>query len=575
MSAAREPLFWSVFSITGGLSLAAIATVTALGWRQYRTDAVAELGANLEMAARTAAEAGGPLPRPTGGLWLTRYDLAGNVLADSDAENGGPRAVPAPPEVRTALERGVGTEVRRGREDSSTEFLFVAYRGSDAVGRAALALARFQEARRRFVLGALALGVVAIGVCGLAARTLVVRFFASLRPLVSAAREVAEGDFRSRIQSHRPDEIGDLARAVDAVADRRLAIYQAAEDDRSELRAILDNAAEGMVVLGPSGRILLLNTAARRIFEAPPDATGRSFVEIVRSAEMQRFLESLKADSGRRQIDLQIGGEEARTVRLAGCRVLDAKGEDWRTILLATDVSDLRRLERMRVDFVANASHELKTPLASILGYAETLREDPDLDAETRNQFLETILRNARRLEDLIGDMLRLTRLESTGAGFRFEPTAVEEVARRAVDAHEAEARQRGVRLVFEASKLLPAVVADAELLFQLFSNLVSNAVKFTPAGGHVDVLVHAEDEGVRVEVADTGVGIAPEHLPRIFERFYRADTSRAREVGGTGLGLAIAKHAATVHGGRIDVESVPGKGTRFRVRLPLVPPAA
>jgi two-component system phosphate regulon sensor histidine kinase PhoR len=407
----------------------------------------------------------------------------------------------------------------------------------------------------------------------LGAHWLVVSHARSVAPIVRAAREVAEGDFRTRIRTERADEIGDLARAVDAVADRRMAILRQAEEERGELRAILDNAAEGIVVLGPEGRIQLINAAARVIFDAPLDATGRPFVEVTRNSQIQRFLDHLREGPAVQQIDAQIGDEDPRTVRIAGGLVPGVKGNEGRVVLLATDVSDLRRLERMRVDFVANASHELKTPLASILGYAETLRDDSELDESTRRKFLDTILRNAARLEELITDMLRLARLDTDASTWNFAPVDAAALVERVVQEHVNEARTRGVRLKCQVSHAASPITADAELVRQLVSNLVGNAVKFTPSGGTVDVLVDGVGEGITIDVNDTGIGIAPDHLPRVFERFYRADAGRAREVGGTGLGLAIAKHAAAVHGGRIDVESTLGQGTRFRVFLPNAPP--
>lgn len=426
-------------------------------------------------------------------------------------------------------------------------------------------------------LGWILLVAVPFGVAGgalgawLAARSL----RRAVASVATVARGIAGGDLRARVRTHRVDEIGDLARAVDAMADRQSLSVRQAEGERNELRAILDNAAEGVIVLGEEGTIELVNGAARRIFGAPADAAGRPLVEVTRSRRVQEFLDALKNSPGSRTIDLEIPGEEVRHVRLTGGRIPDVGGRASRTVLVASDISDFRRVERARIDFVANASHELKTPLASVLGYAETLHDEPDCDPETRQQFVTTILRNAKRLEELVADLLRLARLESPGGAFRFEPIDARDVARRSVEAHRDEAGVRGVGLFHVSPAETLPMVGDVESLVQCVSNLVGNAIKFTPKGGVIDVSVEPVDGGgVRFAVSDTGVGIPAEQLPRIFERFYRADAGRSRDAGGSGLGLAISKHVAVLHGGRIDVESSPGKGSSFRVYLPPEPPA-
>lgn len=395
----------------------------------------------------------------------------------------------------------------------------------------------------------------------------------ALAPVLGASNAITGGNLRIRIRSDRDDEIGDLSRAIDDLADSRHRELLESEQRQHELRAILDHAAEGMIVLNDAGRILLINGAARLIFEAAPDAVGRPFEEINRSPAIHTFVQKVRLGSDTVQADVELPGVENTTIRLRGTRIPGQLRVDERILVIASDISDLRRLERMRIDFVANASHELKTPLAAVLGYAETLRDEGDLDPATRVKFLDTIVRNARRLEELVNDLLHLSRLDSHGAAVRFDTIQIDEVCESVVAAHRDAAEKKGVRLVHVASHALLPITAERELVFQCISNLVGNAVKFTPAGGTVTLEIMDVDSGVRIQVSDTGIGISAEHLPRIFERFYRADPARSREAGGTGLGLAIAKHAALLHGGRIEVESTPGKGTRFFVYFPRTPP--
>ncbi|MFN0207788.1 MAG: ATP-binding protein [Planctomycetota bacterium] len=391
--------------------------------------------------------------------------------------------------------------------------------------------------------------------------------------IVASAHEAAQGGNNVRIRSHRRDEIGELARIVDGLVERRSALLRESESQQNELRAILDHATDGIIVLNPAGRVVLMNGAARVIFDAPHDSTGRLFEEVNRNPKVQDFVNKVRELPGIQQIDVLFGGDQNTAIRLRGGRIPDLEGRDERILLVAIDISDIRRLERARIDFVANASHELKTPLSAILGFAETLLDDPDLDAETRHRFLETILRNTKRLEELVGDMLRLARFDSETAVLRLESINTEKLCQSVVDAERASAERKNINLKLFASDQALPITGDRELLYQCISNLVSNAIKFTPARGFVHIEIHAVEGGVRIDVIDNGAGIAQEHILRIFERFYRADPARAREAGGTGLGLAIAKHAVLLHGGQIDVESELGKGSRFRVYLPLVPP--
>ncbi|MBI3820646.1 MAG: PAS domain-containing protein [Planctomycetes bacterium] len=422
--------------------------------------------------------------------------------------------------------------------------------------------------------------IALVAICGIAlVFCYIVALFAAGRfrrdadPILRAAQTMAAGDAHARIDVSRDDEFGKMAEWMNALADRRASLLREAESQQNEVRTILDHASEGIIVIGESGRILLMNGAARLMFHAPPDATGRLFVEVSRNAKIQEFVERVRDSFESLQADIVIDEEDLTTFRFRGSRIPDPGGREVRILLIAGDISDLRRLERMRIDFVANASHEIKTPLSAILGYAETLQDDPDLDAETRGKFLETIARNSRRLEELVRDMLHLARLDSAGGAFQFDSVSVVEVCESAFEAHREPAKKKGIDLSMSETLGDLKIIAERELLYQSISNLISNAIKYTPSGGKVTLEASAGAAGVQIIVKDTGTGIAPEHLARIFERFYRADPARSREAGGTGLGLAIVKHAVLLHGGKIDVESEPGVGSRFRVSIPFEPP--
>ena len=343
-----------------------------------------------------------------------------------------------------------------------------------------------------------------------------------------------------------------------------------AEHERDDVLGILEATTEGILVLGHSNRIEMLNDAARRILRPPVDPLGRSLQEVVRNTEMFEFAEALRRGGtpARRTVEIALGPEH-RTVRLSGSLVRSDRLRR-RAVLVLDDLSELTHLDRVRTDFVANVTHEMRSPLASILGYAEILAEEPGLSAEARD-YLERILRNSRRLDDIIRDLIELSRLEDATAP-HLEPVDLGALLAEVVAGFEDAARDRGLELSLEAGVLPATLPLDAALLRQALSNLCDNAIKYTPPGGAVRVearVVQGEQPVLRIDVADTGRGIPADQRARIFERFYRVDTARSRSVGGTGLGLAIVKHATAVHGGHVELVSS-GAGSTFSVVVPL-----
>lgn len=555
------------------LILGAVVALAAWGAALAARDgAIADLRARLEQAARAAVDSGGVASESGGAVAIAIIGLDGVVTRSSDpfcrvGQNESDR-----PEVVAALRDGSGFELRHGTLTHEPDFLFVAVRGPAAIARASISLASVDGRVMRIYLQSSVLAVIGAGLLGLVSVALARRWQSAARPVIHAASELAEGEQVAQTPPERADEIGDLYRMIQKMDERRTRMLRDFESQQNDLRAILDHATDGIIVIGPSERISLMNSAARTIFDAPADATGRPFEDVNRNPKIQEFVHRVRHNEGIQQIDIALAGDTA--IRLRGSRIPDPKGREGRILLIAIDISDLRRLERMRIDFVANASHELKTPLSAILGFAETLHDDASLDPETRQRFLDTILRNARRLEELVQDLLRLSRMESSGPSLRLEAVDPTELCQSVIDAYKDSADRKKIQLKLFSSQRTPVVSADRELIYQCISNLVSNAVKFTREGGYAHVQVHPAEGGVRIEVSDNGPGIASDQIHRVFERFYRADAARTREEGGTGLGLAIAKHAVLLHGGTIEVESELGRGSRFKVFLPEVPPA-
>jgi len=330
--------------------------------------------------------------------------------------------------------------------------------------------------------------------------------------------------------------------------------------ERAESAALVESMIEGVVAADAKGRILTANSAARRILGYKFDEQLPSFAELFRVKEAREVVDQVMQGTAVR--DREIGMEDRSL--LMNARPLPAGG----AVLVLHDLTELRRLESMRREFVANVSHELKTPITSISGYAETLLTDTP-DQETTRHFLETIAGNARRMQRLVDDLLDLARLEAKQWHPDPEPVEVEDLAGEVWDS----LRDRGTHSVTFGVDVGPgaeSVQADADALRQVLTNLIENSLRYTPAGGRITCRTLRDDTDVAVSISDTGSGIFPEHLPRIFERFYRSDPSRSREQGGTGLGLAIVKHLVEAHGGRVSAESKRGVGTTITCWFPL-----
>jgi two-component system phosphate regulon sensor histidine kinase PhoR len=407
---------------------------------------------------------------------------------------------------------------------------------------------------------------IALGILG--ALVVAGDLVARLAPVRRRVDELAEEGGEEHAADSSLDALAvDVARARERLAETRRRV----EHERDDVLGILEATTQGILVLGHHFRIEMLNDAARRLLDAPLDPLGRTLQEVVRVPELVAMAEELRR-TGRvekRTIELP-AGEQPRIVSVSGALVRSARLRQ-RGVLVLDDLTDLAHLESVRTEFVANVTHEMRSPLASILGYAETLALDDALSEEGKG-FLERIQRNARRLDDIIGDLIELSRLEHATApeiGREDVRALLEEVVAGFADA----ARDRGLDLALEADGLPGELGVDAALVRQAVTNLLDNAVKYTPAGGSVRVTAALPlDESSRtltVSVSDTGTGIPTSHRARIFERFYRVDTARSRSLGGTGLGLAIVKHATALHGGRVDLESS-DEGSVFRVFFPL-----
>lgn len=386
-----------------------------------------------------------------------------------------------------------------------------------------------------------------------------------LGEMASSADRIASGDLSVRTRARRGDEIGALGRALDRMADQLEDRFARVRDEEARLRAMLDAMVEAVLVADREGRVVLTNAAFARLTEGDP--IGRRVIEAVRSPELHEAVErAIQGAGGRVQVDIATA-RAPRTLRATISPLPEGKG----AIAVLHDVTELERANAIRRDFVANASHELRTPLTSIRGFAETLQSGALDDPKIARRFVSSIVENSVRLSRLVDDLLELSRSESPNVQYELEPVSIAEVATKVLRALEAQALEKKVELALEEPEGPVWARAELRALEHVIVNLVDNGIKYTPSGGRVVVRASKTDELAILEVEDNGQGIGAEHLPRIFERFYRVDPGRARQQGGTGLGLAIVKHLVLKMDGEITVQSRMGRGTAFRVELPLV----
>jgi two-component system phosphate regulon sensor histidine kinase PhoR len=561
-------------SIAGIVGLNAVLTVGFVGSglrRELKSTFREELQSQLALGAWILGGAEGADPDSLAraltaqvGYRTSLISVDGVVLGDSYVS---PERLPAVenhanrPEVRGAL-AGQVTFAERTSATIADPLLYGArvaeLDGAPIILRLAAPLTDVERtvdrAQRAVALSGLLAMFMALVVAYLASRAL----SQPLVHLAEQARRLAGGDFEQRAPRRLgvPD-LDDLAVAFNRLTDELQVRLSELGRERDEMQALIDCMAEGVVALTDDARVLRMNRTARALFGFPQVPTYAPIGTLVRHPELRKVLEDSVVQTIRAQ-EVRIG----RRHLLVSSRTLDLGG----AVTTFLDVSEIRRLEQVRRDFVANASHELKTPLTSIRGFAETLLEG-DPPEELRRGFLESIRNNTLRLQRLVDDLLDLSRLESGGWVAQAGSVTVAEAAREAWIPYADEAQRRGI--VFETEG---DAIADADRrgLEQVFRNLMENALRHTRDGGHIHVSAHTLDDGrVQVEVSDDGEGIPSNALPRVFERFYRADTSRARDAGGTGLGLAIVRHLVDAMGGHAEAESELGRGTTIRFTVP------
>lgn len=544
--------------------------------------------ADLDVRARLVAREASDLPAPLSdqNAWdaladdlgkradarVTLIRADGVVIGDSEVpvaelsnvENHGAR-----PEVRAALEGRKGESARLS-VTVNRRMLYVAEpftkNGATAgVARVALPLtqvdAAVAELRRLAAIAGLVALAAAVVLSSVAAQVASQR----ARSLTATARRMAGGDLEIRSHDHTRDEFGELGRALDRLAKNLSGTLAELRSERDRVSGILSGMQEGVLLLDREGKVRLVNPALREMLLLPSDARGKTPLEVIRHAELKGLLDEAVGSDAAVSAEIGVGGLKPRRLLV---RAAPLAGDQGGTFAVFVDVTEIQRLEAIRRDFVANVSHELRTPVTAIRSAAETLelamREDPD-DAA---RFVEIIDRNAERLRELVEDLLDLSRIESRQYELALEPVALPEMAAHVLGLFRERAEKRRIRLLQEIPANTPLARADRRALEHVLTNLVDNAVKYCTDGATVKLGASEQGESLRISVSDTGPGIEARHLPRLFERFYRVDAGRSRELGGTGLGLSIVKHLVEAMGGKVTVESELGKGTTLAFAL-------
>ncbi|HYC50793.1 MAG TPA: ATP-binding protein [Gemmatimonadaceae bacterium] len=497
------------------------------------------------------------------GQRVTLIDASGVVLGDSEFDGVALAALQnhnARPEIIEARAKGRGASQRVSPSEGDEELYVALSAGDGRVARVSISTAELDAIVSRARTDVLFSGLIALGIAiGLAAifSRQVSRPVAELRDVASA---IASGDLSRRPHISAPGEIGELATALQRMSEQlgsRLAALQA-EDEL--LRALVESLAEGVVAVDSQRRVIRMNETARVLMGI---RQGLPFPAnlLPRDRGLWDAMDSALSGIAVERVETQFG---SRTLALTA-RPLGIGG----AVLALFDLTGVRRLETVRRDFVANVSHELKTPLTAIRGYAETLVAELSADPQ-HSQFAETIRANAERMQHLVDDLLDLSRIES--GGWIPSPVLLDlaGIAGETIAPYLGDAAKRGCALEVSVADNADTLCADPVALRQALGNLIENAVRHTPSGGTVTVFSRRELEFIALGVRDTGAGIPKHHLPRVFERFYRVDASRSRAAGGTGLGLAIVKHLVEAHGGRVAVESSLGRGTIVTMYFPV-----
>lgn len=515
------------------------------------------------------------------GARITIIDSSGRVLGDSDEisdnmENHGDR-----PEIRDAEINEVGSSTRFSNTIKKDLFyLAIAIDGNRGKGfiRLSVPLNDVQVAVNKIRMRLIIASLLALFIVILIALLQTRRITKSIEDITFFSQEVAAGKFRKRLFLEEKGELGELGKNISNMAQELDNRLKHREKEKNVIEAILNNMTDGLILTDTQGRIVLSNGAIKNFFRIESSIEGRTLMEVFRKAELVDLIQEVveKKEKVSREIEVTYPKELYIMVNASPFYSNNQGREISGVILTIHDITRLKKLEEIRKDFVANVSHEIKTPITAIKGFAETLLEGALNDKQNAHRFLETIRNHSERLNSLVSDLLTLSGIELGDITIKKTDVNIDSVVDTVFATLKEKAEKKGLYLKKDISKTVQEIKADTDRLIQILLNLVDNGIKFTEEGG-VTIKVKSEKlkveseerDFVEISVEDTGIGIPKRHLPRLGERFYRVDSARSRELGGTGLGLAIVKHLVKVHGWEMEIENTEGRGTTVRLIVP------
>jgi two-component system phosphate regulon sensor histidine kinase PhoR len=539
------------------LMLKAIATKTSGDKNSALQNQIRELG--LEIGSR-----------------LTLIGADGDVVADSRENPASMDNHANRPEILSARSHGYGSSTRYS-DTIKTNMMYYAIPLSEdgrrsGYVRTSISLAKVDEKLSR-LNEAVAIGA---GIAVIAA--LVFGYFMALgfsRPIESmtkAAESIAEGRYEEKLEEKRDDEIGALAKALNRMAGNLKERIETISGERNKLEAILDGMVEGVIAINSDELIVHINKTACDIAGASlSQSVGKPLWEVIQIKELNDIISRTLKEKAKVEKEISIIGKTGdRHIQIISSPTFTLEGAISGAVIMLHDITELYALDRIRRDFVANVSHELKTPITAIRALIETIIDDENISEEDKKSFHIKIKKQSIRLSTLVSDVLTLARIESGKGATDNKNIDLRDLVNDVIGSLFIENKESEIKVVPEIVNEPVKIVGDEEAIIEAVRNLTDNALKYTPANGVVYIRLKAIDGKAIIEVEDSGVGIEPAHQQRIFERFYRVDKARSRELGGTGLGLAIVKHVAISHGGRVELQSESGKGSLFRIILPL-----
>ena len=514
------------------------------------------------------------------GARVTVVTAEGVVLADSQSDPQTMENHAGRPEIVQALSTGSGRSIRHSAT-INRDLVYFAVRqnpSGNAVGakpfilRFALPVETVGQVLGPFRKSLWIASALILLIAGIVVLLVSRNFSGRIERLTAFSQRVAEGDFRSQASDGTGDALDRLSDSLNQTAMRLDRTIRTLTEERNLSSAILGSMVEGVLVVNAAERVVFANHSFAEILglNLPPQS-GSGLVECVRQTELIEAVRKVLAGEPRVESEIVTGTlrQHFFAATVASVRTTGTDG----AVLVLHDITDLRKLERVRRDFVANVSHEFRTPLTAIQGFAETLLAGAIDDPQNRGRFLEIIVEHSRRLARLTEDLLMLSKMDADRLDFETRRIPARALIESCVETAMPRSRDKDLRLSVNLAEKVPDIAGDRRRLTEVLQNLIDNAIQYTPAGGQIMVSAAPVDSEVVFTVSDTGIGIPQAEQPRIFERFYRVDVARSREVGGTGLGLSIAKHLVEGHGGRIWVESEAGHGSQFHFSVPVFDP--